>query len=125
VAHEAARAGAQELLSWRGRFTAAAKSLHDLVTDADLASERAIRTTIAAHYGDHGILGEEAPRADQLDREYCWIVDPLDGTTNYVHGFPFFAVSIAVARRGQLLAAVILDPLRDECFMRPSAFRRI
>lgn len=116
VAEAAARAGARELIAWQGRFTARSKALHDLVTDADLASEKAVRATIAAKYSDHGVLGEEAPAAEQLNREYCWVVDPLDGTTNYVHGFPCYGVSVAVASRGKLLAGVVLDPLRDECF---------
>lgn len=116
VCDEAARAGAAELLAWKGRFATREKALHDLVTDADLASERAVRQVIAAHYPDHGILGEEAPAADQLERDYCWVVDPLDGTTNYVHGFPCYGVSIAVARRGELLAGVVYDPERQECF---------
>jgi myo-inositol-1(or 4)-monophosphatase len=116
VCHEAARAGARELLAWKGRFATREKALHDLVTDADLASERAVRQVILTHYPEHGILGEEAPAADQLQRDHCWVVDPLDGTTNYVHGFPCYAVSIAVARRGELLAGVVYDPDRDECF---------
>lgn len=116
VAEEAARAGARELTSWRGRFAAREKALHDLVTEADLASEQAVRQVIAAHYPDHGVLGEEAPALDQLDRPYCWVVDPLDGTTNYVHGFPCYGVSIAAAQRGRLLAGVVYDPERDECF---------
>lgn len=116
VAEAAARAGAKELMAWRGRFTARQKGLHDLVTDADLASEKAVRAVIGAAYTDHGILGEEAPAAEQLDREFCWVVDPLDGTTNYVHGFPCWGVSIAVAHRRRLLAGVVLDPLHEECF---------
>jgi myo-inositol-1(or 4)-monophosphatase len=116
VAEQAARAGAQELQSWQGRFTARQKGRHDLVTDADLASELAVRTMIASQFPDHGILGEEAPDARQLEREYCWVVDPLDGTTNYAHGFPCYGVSVAVARQGRLLAGVVYDPVRDECF---------
>jgi len=112
----AARAGAQELMSWRGRFSTREKSARDLVTDADLASQRAVEAVIREKFPDHGFLGEEDPDIDQLDRPYCWVVDPLDGTTNYVHDFPFFAVSVAVAREGKLLAGTILDPLREECF---------
>lgn len=113
---KAAAAGAEELLSWRGRFSAREKSARDLVTDADLASQNAIRTVIQAEFDDHGFLGEEDPDPAQLDRPYCWIVDPLDGTTNYVHDYPCFAVSVAVAERGELVAGVVLDPLREECF---------
>lgn len=116
VAEEAARAGAIELNAWRGRFTARQKGRHDLVTDADLASERAIRNVISRHFPEHGVLGEEAPAREQLEREYCWVVDPLDGTTNYVHGFPCYGVSIAVAHRSRLMAGVVYDPTREECF---------
>jgi myo-inositol-1(or 4)-monophosphatase len=116
IAEEAARAGAHELEAWQGRFTARQKGRHDLVTDADLASELAIRSVISRHFPEHGVLGEEAPAREQLEREYCWVVDPLDGTTNYVHGFPCYGVSIAVAHRSQLMAGVVYDPTRDECF---------
>lgn len=116
VCEEAARTGACELLAWRGRFQSRQKAPRDLVTDADLASEKAVRSVIAAHFPDHGILGEEAPTPEQLERPYCWVVDPLDGTTNYAHGLPCYAVSIAVAHRRKVVAGVILDPERDECF---------
>ena len=116
VCEQAARAGAAQLLAWRGRFRTREKALHDLVTDADLAAERAIREVIAEHYPDHGILGEEAPAAEELQRPYCWVVDPLDGTINYAHGLPCYAASIAVSHRGQLQAGVVYDPEREECF---------
>lgn len=116
VCEQAARAGAEQLLAWRGRFQTREKAPCDLVTDADLASEQAIRRVIAAHFPDHGILGEESPETGQLDRPVCWVVDPLDGTMNYVHGFPCYGVSIAVAERGRLLAGVVFDLERDECF---------
>lgn len=113
----AARAGAGELMAWRGRFSTQEKSARDLVTDADLASQRAIRATILEQFPDHGFLGEEDPDMQQLQRPYCWIVDPLDGTTNYVHDYPFYAVSVAVAEAGRLVAGVVFDPLREECFL--------
>jgi myo-inositol-1(or 4)-monophosphatase len=112
----AAEAGAEQLKSWRGRVNARDRARRALVTDADLASERAVRGLIGSHFPEHGILGEEAPDPAQLDREYCWVVDPLDGTLNYAHGLPCYAVSVAVVRRGRLLAGVVLDPERDECF---------
>lgn len=116
VCEQAARAGAAELLKWRGRFQTRQKAPCDLVTDADLASELAVRGVIAARYPDHGILGEESAIASELDKPYCWVVDPLDGTTNYVHGFPCYGPSVAVSHQGQLLAGVVFDPERDECF---------
>ena len=116
VAEAAALAGAVELVSWRSRFTSREKSARDMVTDADLASQRAVEKVIRGEFPDHGFLGEESPDRSQLELPYCWVVDPLDGTTNYVHGFPFYAVSVAVAYEGQLAAGVVLDPLAEECF---------
>jgi myo-inositol-1(or 4)-monophosphatase len=114
----AARAGAQELLAWRGRFESREKAPADLVTDADIASQAAVRAVIATKYPSHLFLGEEnTTKFETLESdEYVWLVDPLDGTTNYVHGYPCYAVSVAVARHRELLAGVIYDPLRDECF---------
>lgn len=116
VCEQAAQAGAEQLAAWRGKFATREKAPCDLVTDADLASELAVRAVITSHFPDHGILGEESPATAELDRPYCWLVDPLDGTTNYVHGFPCYGVSVAVAHRGRLLAGVVLDPERGECF---------
>ena len=113
---KAAEAGAKELLAWRGRFATREKAARDLVTDADFASQAAVRAVIEAQFADHGFLGEEDPDLHQLRKPYCWVVDPLDGTINYVHGFPCFAVSVAVAKEGKVVAGVVLDPLRKECF---------
>lgn len=96
----------------------------DLVTVADRAAERLIRGRLAEIFPDHGVYGEEGTR-EGLDREFRWYVDPLDGTTNFAHGFPQFCVSMGLERRsaglsqgadGILEAAVIYDPLRDEMF---------
>jgi myo-inositol-1(or 4)-monophosphatase len=102
-------------------------SQHDLVTEVDKGSERMIRNLIATHFPDHSFLGEEGvepgPEASSKaierasETEYLWIVDPVDGTTNYVHGFPFYSVSIALAYRGQVIVGVIYDPTRDELFV--------
>jgi myo-inositol-1(or 4)-monophosphatase len=116
VAESAARSGAAELVAWRDKFTSREKSARDLVTDGDLASQRAVEAVIREHFPDHGFLGEESPNRQQLNHPYCWVVDPLDGTTNYVHGFPFYAVSVAVVYEGQLAAGAIFDPTSDECF---------
>lgn len=114
----AARAGGRELLAWRGRFQTRQKAPADLVTDADMASQVAVRNEILARFPDHAFLGEEQPRYDLqvAEDQVIWIADPLDGTTNYVHGYPFYSVSVAVARGKQLLAGVVYDPLTDECF---------
>ena len=97
----------------------------DLVTEADKASEKLVRERLHAVFPTHGVYGEEGTR-DALDSEYRWYVDPLDGTTNFAHGFPAFCVSLGLEHRpkglkpeedGVLTAGVIYDPLRDEMFM--------
>jgi myo-inositol-1(or 4)-monophosphatase len=87
----------------------------DLVTDVDLASERLIREAIATYYPRHEILAEEGGLSES-DSEYRWIVDPLDGTTNYTHGYPMFCVSIALECKGEVVVGVVYDPMRDELF---------
>ncbi|WP_442483449.1 inositol monophosphatase family protein [Aeoliella sp. SH292] len=118
VALLAARAGGEMLRQWRGKFQAREKSPADLVTDADLASQKAIARVVAEHYPDHAFLGEENPGDIRrlLAQPYCWIVDPLDGTTNYVHDFPAYAVSVAVANQGEVVAGVIYDPVHDHAY---------
>lgn len=90
------------------------KGRNDYVTQVDLMAEEAIVGMIRDHYPDHAVLAEE--RGAVGEHEYQWIIDPLDGTTNYLHGFPVFSVSIAVAHRGELQHAVVYDPLRQEIF---------
>jgi myo-inositol-1(or 4)-monophosphatase len=102
-------------------------NMHDLVTEVDKGSERLIRNLIGTHFPDHSFLGEEGVEpgpeasAKALERksgaEYLWIVDPIDGTTNYVHRFPFYSVSIALAYRGKVIVGVVYDPERDELFV--------
>jgi len=96
----------------------------DLVTVADRTVEKLIRGRLAEAFPDHGIYGEEGTR-DRMEQEYRWYVDPLDGTTNFAHGIPHFAVSMGLERRGAglgagddgtLEAGVIYDPMRDEMF---------
>jgi len=92
----------------------------DLVTEADLACERFIIERIQTHYPRHAILAEEsgASAASAQHSEYKWIIDPLDGTTNYAHGYPCFCVSIALEHTAsrQIVVGVIYDPTRDELF---------
>jgi myo-inositol-1(or 4)-monophosphatase len=90
------------------------KAKNEFVTQVDKGAEAAIIEIIRDHYPDHAILAEESGAAGE--HEYQWIIDPLDGTTNYVHGFPVFSVSIAVARKGELEHGVVYDPLRQEIF---------
>ncbi len=91
------------------------KGYRDIVTDADFAADRAARRIVQRAFPQHAILSEEdaapPPRA-----EYVWIMDPLDGTTNYARRIPIFSVSLALTRRGQPLVGVVYDPLRRECF---------
>jgi len=118
VAMEAARlAGAELLRRWRGPLGTRSKGLRDIVTDADVAAERIVIETIHGYYPDHAILSEEGGAADcEADSEYQWIIDPLDGTTNYARGLPYFSVAIAAARAGRPVAAAVYDPLRDAMY---------
>ena len=116
TASEAARIGGRILEEWRPKFTAREKSPKNLVTEADLASEQAIFEFIDARFPGHRFLGEEGLNRDEGDSPYRWVIDPLDGTSNYVHGFPYYAVSIAVEEAGELAAGAIYDPNRDEMF---------
>jgi myo-inositol-1(or 4)-monophosphatase len=95
-------------------LTVTAKTRNDFVTEVDRLAEAEIIESIRQLYPDHAFLGEEGGRSGA--GEYLWIIDPLDGTTNFVHGFPVFAVSIALQRRGVLEHAVVYDPPRQELF---------
>lgn len=96
------------------RLDVRAKGQNDFVTEIDMQAEREIIETVRKHYPDHAFLAEESGFSGEA--EYTWVIDPLDGTTNYMHGFPQFAVSIAVQRRGRVEHGVIYDPLRQELF---------
>ena len=94
------------------------KGVIDLVTESDLAAEALIIDRIKSYHPRHAILAEESgvSRSIEGQSEYRWIIDPLDGTTNYAHGYPCFCVSIALERAGEIEIGVIYDPLRDELF---------
>ena len=93
------------------------KSPNDFVTEVDHAAEAAIIDTLLTAYPGHGILAEESGRSrGAKDSEFVWIIDPLDGTTNFIHGFPFYCVSIALTVRGQIQQAVVYDPSRNDLF---------
>lgn len=96
------------------------KSELDLVTDSDLASERLIIDRIKTYHPRHAILAEESgasvPVNSEAQSEWRWIIDPLDGTTNYAHGYPCFCVSIGLEHEGRMEVGVIYDPMRDELF---------
>ncbi len=93
------------------------KGPNDYVSEVDRAAEDIIIQTLLEAYPGHGILAEESGRAHGARHsEYVWIIDPLDGTTNFVHGFPVYAVSIALAHRGQVQQAVVYDPTRNDLY---------
>ncbi len=91
------------------------KGAHDLVTAADRASEDLVVERLRSRFPSHSIIGEESG-SHAGSSEYQWYVDPLDGTTNFAHGFPFFNVTLALERAGELVAGVIYDPIRQEMF---------
>lgn len=100
---------------------------HDLVTEVDKGTELLIRKLIRTYFPTHAILGEEGvePTGEAYrqaleeveNEEYVWIIDPIDGTTNFIHSFPFYSVSIALAHRGEVIVGVVYDPSRDELFV--------
>ncbi len=117
AAEAAARLAGEVLLQWADKFTVRHKShTADLVTEADLAAQTVIHETLAAQFPDHGFLGEEGLQQGSGAGDYRWVIDPLDGTSNYVHGYPAYAVSIGLQQAEDLIAGVIFDPNRNEMF---------
>ena len=96
-----------------------AKQVNDFVTEVDHAAEQAIIETLLTAYPDHGIHAEESGmRAGKgRDKDFMWIIDPLDGTTNFIHGFPVYCVSIALEVKGRVEHAVVYDPTRNDLFV--------
>ena len=93
------------------------KGRHDFVTEVDRRSEETIIYHINKAYPDHRFIGEESGISGNADAEVEWIIDPLDGTTNFLHGLPHWAVSIALEHKGQIVAGVVYDPTKDEMFI--------
>lgn len=118
ICEAAARAGGSVLQDWVGRFAVSSKGPRDFVTEADVAAQAEVQRIVLGAFPDHGFVGEEsaAGAATGGAGEYRWIVDPLDGTTNYVKGIPAYCTSVALARGDELVVGAIYDPLRDECF---------
>lgn len=100
------------------RIVVSEKQHNDFVTDVDQAAEQAIIETLLKAYPDHAILAEETGASNNLndDSEYVWIIDPIDGTTNFLHGYPNYCISIALKQRGVITNAVIYDPVRNDLF---------
>ncbi|MEY6430928.1 inositol monophosphatase family protein [Thioalkalicoccus limnaeus] len=117
IATRAARQAGRVLMRYYERteqLTIHDKGRHDFVTEVDRAAELTIVKELRSKFPQHAILAEESGR--QGDSEFVWIIDPLDGTTNYLHGFPQFAVSIGLECRGKLELGVVYDPLSEELF---------
>jgi myo-inositol-1(or 4)-monophosphatase len=117
IASRAARAAGniqRRYLEHLDSLTISSKGENDFVSEVDKASEQVIIETLRKAYPDHAILAEESGVSD--GNEFQWIIDPLDGTTNYLHGIPQFSISIALRRKGILEHGVVFDPLRDEMF---------
>jgi myo-inositol-1(or 4)-monophosphatase len=99
------------------RLTVTAKGPKDFVSEVDRAAEAAIVETLLGAYPDHAILAEEGTaKGENAAAENVWIIDPLDGTTNFLHGFPQYCVSIALAHKGQVTQGVVYDPVRNDLF---------
>lgn len=118
VAIKAAQEAGQILLDWMEKgFTVEFKGVMNLVTDADRAAEQAIIARISTAFPTHPILAEEGGTSSGSDARYKWVIDPLDGTTNYTHTFPAFCVSIGLEIDGSIAVGVVFDPMRKELFV--------
>jgi myo-inositol-1(or 4)-monophosphatase len=111
----AREAGALLSKYFERRVTFELKGEHDLVTEADRASEQLVIERLSAHFPSHSIVAEEGG-GHTGSSEYCWYVDPLDGTTNFAHGFPMYNITMALEQSGELIAGVIFDPEHNEMF---------
>jgi len=116
IAVEIAReAGSLLARLFKGPQEISYKRPSDLVTEADRRSEALIVERLRRHFPGHAVVGEEGG-GQRIASDYCWYVDPLDGTTNFAHGFPVFCVTLGLAYRGEVIAGVVYDPTRDELF---------
>lgn len=116
IANRAVDAAAEILLSKLGRVEIRLKGHADFVTEADTGAQRAVVEIIQREFPDHDFLGEEGSGGHPRGSSYRWILDPLDGTTNYIHGVPFFAVSLALEFEGRPILGVVYDPMLRERF---------
>ncbi len=125
VCEEAAFAGGKILREMQGRVSVKEKGPRDLVTEADLAAQETVFSIIQSAFPKHELVGEEET-VDALTAtrqvntaggpHYCWVVDPLDGTTNFVHQLPQFATSVALVRDDEVIVGAVYDPIANECF---------
>lgn len=119
IAVRAARAAGQTIIrafAELDKVEVTAKGINDYVSNVDIEAEAAITYQIRKSYPDHTIVGEENGENQGKSKDYVWIIDPLDGTNNFVRGIPHFAVSIALQYKGKTEVAVVYDPIRDELF---------
>ena len=118
VAISAARAAGDLIIRYSeqlDRVQVTAKNDHEYFSEVDVKAEQIIIHTLLKAYPEHGIIAEESGNYN-AEAESVWIIDPLDGTSNYLHGFPFYSVSIALRVKNRIEHAVIYDPQRHECF---------
>ncbi len=119
IAVRAARAAGKILVKQfdQGQpIDAVSKGPNDWVSEMDKAAEQAIITTIRKSYPEHGIIAEESGQQQGSDNDFQWVIDPLDGTTNYLRGIPHFCISIALLHKGSVQQGVVYDPIREELF---------
>ncbi len=115
AAQEIAREAAAALVGYFGRTGFRLKGEFDLVTEADVASEKIVLERLQARFPSHAVVAEESG-LHKASSEFCWYIDPLDGTTNFAHGHPMFCVSMGLERAGELIAGVVYNPIHDEMF---------
>jgi myo-inositol-1(or 4)-monophosphatase len=118
VCESAARAAGGAIQDLVGKTSARLKGPADFVTEADFAAQEVVKKTVLGAFPQHSVLGEEdlLPGNTPSTTEFRWVVDPLDGTTNFVHGIPHYAVSVALEHKGRILVGTVYDPSRDNCF---------
>jgi myo-inositol-1(or 4)-monophosphatase len=115
TAEAIAREAGALLMDYFGRVGFQLKGEFDLVTEADKASEKLVVERLVQHFPQHSIMAEEGG-GHETSREFRWYVDPLDGTTNFAHGYPVFNVTLALEQAGEMIAGVVFDPTRNEMF---------
>ena len=119
VATQAAHAAGKIIMHYfdeRDTLSVTTKAFNDFVSEVDCRAEQAVIAVLKEAYPSHGFLGEEGGQQGEVENEYVWIIDPLDGTTNFLRGIPHFAVSIALVQSGEVVCGVIYDPARQELF---------